>query len=60
MDRAKVLFVTTLVLSLTVMTLQGAGKEIKTFSKYVAPILFDKCVTCHRPDESAPMPLRSY
>ncbi len=31
-----------------------------TFTKDVAPILFDNCVSCHRPGEVAPMPLRSY
>ena len=31
-----------------------------TFNKDVAPILFDYCVTCHRPDQIAPMTLMSY
>jgi hypothetical protein len=31
-----------------------------TFSKDVAPILYSKCVTCHRPGEVAPMSLISY
>jgi hypothetical protein len=31
-----------------------------TFSKDVAPILFDKCASCHRPGEVAPMSLLSY
>ena len=31
-----------------------------TFTNDVAPILFDNCVSCHRPGEVAPMPLRSY
>ena len=30
-----------------------------TFNKDVAPILFDYCVTCHRPDQIAPMTLMS-
>ena len=51
---------TALALSLTVMTVPAAGEEAVTFSEDVAPIIFDKCVTCHRPGESAPMPLRSY
>lgn len=31
-----------------------------TFAKDVAPILFNKCVDCHRPGEVAPMSLLSY
>jgi hypothetical protein len=31
-----------------------------TFSKHVAPILFDECVTCHRPMGSGPFELLTY
>src|SRR4051812_23209191 len=31
-----------------------------TFSKDVAPILFDNCVSCHRPNEVAPFKLTTY
>jgi hypothetical protein len=31
-----------------------------TFTKDVAPILFNSCVSCHRPGEVAPMSLMSY
>ena len=31
-----------------------------TFSKDVAPIVFAKCVSCHRADSIGPMPLTSY
>jgi mono/diheme cytochrome c family protein len=31
-----------------------------TFSKDVAPILFQQCATCHRPGEAAPFSLLSY
>lgn len=31
-----------------------------TFTRDVAPIVFNKCATCHRPGEVAPMPLTSY
>jgi hypothetical protein len=31
-----------------------------TFTKDVAPIVFNKCANCHRPGEVAPMPLTSY
>ena len=39
----------------------GSGaEEIPTFASDVAPILFDNCVTCHRPGNIAPMSLTSY
>src|SRR5919106_1570525 len=31
-----------------------------TFARDVAPILHARCVSCHRPGEAAPMPLRTY
>ena len=31
-----------------------------TFARDVAPILYAKCVACHRPGEVAPMALRTY
>lgn len=31
-----------------------------TFSENIAPIVYDNCVTCHRPGEAAPFPLISY
>lgn len=37
---------------------QSAGQV--TFTKDVAPILQRSCVTCHRPDEIAPMSLQTY
>ncbi len=37
-----------------------AAGQTPTFTKDVAPIVFDNCVTCHRPNHIAPMALRSY
>jgi hypothetical protein len=37
-----------------------AGASAPTFSKDVAPIIFNSCTSCHRPGEMAPMPLTSY
>jgi hypothetical protein len=31
-----------------------------TFAKDIAPIVFDRCATCHRPGQSAPFPLLNY
>src|SRR5688500_10103474 len=35
-------------------------KDIPTFSKHVAPILYANCTPCHRPGEIAPMSLMTY
>jgi len=34
-----------------------APRPAVTFSETIAPIVFDKCVTCHRPGEAAPFSL---
>ena len=49
-----------------VVTLAGSApaaeeaEGLPTFTKDVAPILFDNCVACHRPDHIAPMSLMTY
>ena len=51
------------VLVLFVATLAGAGPQtqgVPTFTKDVAPILYEHCVACHRPSQVAPMSLLSY
>ncbi|HEX2487970.1 MAG TPA: cytochrome c, partial [Blastocatellia bacterium] len=52
---------------LSITLLAAAGVIVKrneaagvTFTKDVAPIIFNKCANCHRPGEVAPMPLTSY
>ena len=48
---------------LTVLGIGGApalAQDQPTFSRDVAPILYENCVSCHRPGELAPMALRSY
>jgi hypothetical protein len=42
------------------LSAQTAAGPAVTFTKDVAPILQRSCVTCHRPDQSAPMSLRTY
>ena len=43
-----------------VATAQSAGSTAVTFTKDVAPILYDSCVVCHRAGEMAPMALTTY
>ena len=56
--------VTTLLI-IVAMSVPGAAPalaqpETPTFTKDVAPILYENCVRCHRPGEVAPMSLTSY
>jgi Copper type II ascorbate-dependent monooxygenase, C-terminal domain len=44
----------------TVFAANTDGGKVPTFSKEVAPILYNRCVSCHRPGEAAPMALRNY
>ncbi len=44
----------------TVAAAFSANSKTPTFSKDVAPILYDRCVGCHRPGEAGPMALRTY
>jgi tetratricopeptide (TPR) repeat protein/mono/diheme cytochrome c family protein len=39
---------------------QRARTDVVTFSRDIAPILFEHCVACHRPGGVAPMSLMSY
>src|SRR5436853_7081441 len=42
------------------LTAEPATGTTPTFNKDVAAILFNNCVTCHRPNQIAPMTLMSY
>jgi hypothetical protein len=46
--------------SFNVTAQSPAPKTAPTFAKDVAPIMFNKCATCHRPGEVAPMSLLSF
>ena len=56
--------VTVMISSIGVAGLSAAGangaETVPTFTKDVAPILYEACVMCHRPGEVAPMSLISY
>ena len=60
----KSLFVAGLALAISmaagVSVAAEAAGVTPTFNNDVAPILFGHCVTCHRPDQIAPMTLMSY
>ena len=52
-------------ISLYILTLggfwtQSLAQENPTYSKDIAPILQDKCASCHNPEGIGPMPLQSY
>lgn len=51
-------------IALTVATLTGslgaANAPSVTFSKQIAPIVYNNCSSCHRPGEAAPFSLLSY
>src|SRR4051812_5635860 len=49
---------TTAILFAAAALLPAADKV--TFSENVASIVYENCVTCHRPGEAAPFPLISY
>ncbi len=49
--------------SFAASALAGAAKDSSptvTFNKQIAPILYQRCVECHRAGEVAPMPLLTY
>ena len=52
-----VAFTASLMLASTAGT---AGTSSVTFTKDVAPILYNRCIECHRPGEIAPMSLMTY
>jgi hypothetical protein len=62
MKRWLVVFVSILtVVGVTTLARSSASeKQVPTFAKDVAPIVFNKCATCHRPGEAVPMSLTSY
>src|SRR5262245_60612652 len=43
-----------------VQTAPRPAASVPTFAKDVAPIMFDKCTSCHRAGEVAPMAFLSY
>jgi mono/diheme cytochrome c family protein len=44
----------------TALMVETSAAGAPTFTKDVAPILYERCATCHRPGEIAPMTLMTY
>ena len=59
-DRSVTWFIGAVVLLVTPAVGLAAEADTPTFTKDVAPILFENCVSCHRPGEVAPMSLLTY
>ena len=49
-----------LVVSVAGVASAGAAEGTPTFAKDIAPILYENCVACHRPNHLAPMSLITY
>ena len=49
-----------LLITAAVVPVAQAADAIPTFSKDVAPIIYQHCVQCHRPNTTAPMSLIQY
>src|ERR1051326_1013453 len=49
-----------LLLVLPLATRAASDTPSVTFNQQIAPIIYQNCSTCHRPDEAAPFPLLSY
>src|SRR5712664_596443 len=49
-----------LILALAALSPLLPAADKVTFSETIAPILYDNCVTCHRPGQAAPFSLISY
>src|SRR3954447_22040232 len=60
MKRVFVLLLGSVAAMASVHAAPAAVSTTPTFTKDVAPIVFDKCVSCHRKGEVAPMTLTSY
>ena len=64
MIKTRIMYAAALSGALLILTATSATRTITaatpTFSKDVAPIIFNKCAECHRPGDIAPMSLLTY
>jgi len=56
----RLIFLATVTSALFAAAANTGSPAKPTYSKDVAPILFNRCVECHRPGEAAPMALTNY
>jgi len=56
-DRLRALTMLVLLGAWTLPAAPAANADTPTFTRDVAPIFYENCVTCHRPGEVAPMSL---
>ena len=52
--------ITAIFLAVNVSHLNAAAPTTPTFTEHVAPIIFQNCVSCHRPGEAGPFSLTNY
>jgi len=60
MKLATLVFAATVLAVATPTSVGTQAAPTPTFNKDVAPVVFSTCVTCHRPNQVAPMSLMSY
>jgi hypothetical protein len=48
------------ILSLPFLLTLTAKAQTVTFTQHIAPIIYNKCTSCHRPGEIGPMPFTNY
>ena len=56
----KIVQISLYILTLSIFGAQSHAQEMPTYSKDIAPILQEKCASCHNPEGIGPMPLQNY
>jgi hypothetical protein len=56
----KSIFAVSVLTAGSLLAADSNGAKPPTFSKDIAPILYNRCLGCHRPGEAAPMTFRNY
>ena len=56
----KIVQISLYILTFSIFGAQSHAQEMPTYSKDIAPILQEKCASCHNPEGIGPMPLQNY
>ena len=56
----KIIQISLYILTFSIFGAQSHAQEMPTYSKDIAPILQEKCASCHNPEGIGPMPLQNY